>query len=126
MELIGTGILLAIGFYLTPFILAFLVGVFALVVGVILSIFNIKVKNKVYQKKINHEMILLNECIINNQFIKENSKVYTLTKDGLVLNGKGYATYNYKDSINLLTTTTQFSKYKEYNFIDKEQNQLML
>jgi uncharacterized membrane protein HdeD (DUF308 family) len=74
LELIGTGILLAIGFYLTPFILAFLVGVFALVVGVILSIFNIKVKNKVYQKKINHEMILLNECIINNQFIKENSK----------------------------------------------------
>lgn len=55
--------------------------------------------------------ILLTECTINNKYIKENGKIYTLTKDGLVLEGKGYATYNYKDSINRLTTTSEFSKY---------------
>jgi len=57
--------------------------------------------------------LLLDECIINNKYIKENNKVYTLTKDGLVLKDKGYATYNYEDSINRLTTTTEFSKYEK-------------
>jgi len=39
LELIGTGILLAIGFYVAPFVLAFVGGLFALIVGVIASIF---------------------------------------------------------------------------------------
>ena len=39
LELIGAGILLAIGFYVAPFVLAFVGGLFALIVGVIASIF---------------------------------------------------------------------------------------
>jgi hypothetical protein len=39
MELIGTGILLAIGFYLAPIVITFVGAIFLGIIGIIASIF---------------------------------------------------------------------------------------
>jgi hypothetical protein len=42
MELIGAGILVAIGFYLAPLVITLVVGAFLVVVGAISSLFSSK------------------------------------------------------------------------------------
>jgi hypothetical protein len=50
------------------------------------------------------------EYTINSNYKRKNGKIYTLTKEGLVLEGKNYATYGYKDSIERLSKSDEFSK----------------
>lgn len=69
---------------------------------------------KNYKKELESKSELQNDTIgyaINSRYKRKNGQIYTLTEEGLVLEGKSYATYDYKDSIERLSKSDEFLKY---------------
>jgi len=68
---------------------------------------------KKYKKELESKTELENDkdiFPINSKYMRKDGKIYLLTKEGLTLFGSKYVTYNYEDSIELLSKTDEFTK----------------
>ena len=50
------------------------------------------------------------DITLNIKYKRKDGRIYTLTEEGLVLEGKNFISYGYEDSIKLLSQSNEFSK----------------